>query len=214
VLIELVGFRLLTDPTFDAPGRYQRAVVIQEKTTGPALASAAIGATDAVLLSRDQHIDNLDQSGRAFLPRAGCVFTTPVGAERASAKPCKVLRSGRACGSTLPMAAACRSRRRRPVCRTIICSPTLLAAFMVVAVTSNGRAADYSLACGATKGALGPLMTSTVLRPRPRARTAPRRQDLPHNSFRLRSSTESRVAALRVVFQFGDGIGNELDRGV
>jgi L-ascorbate metabolism protein UlaG (beta-lactamase superfamily) len=82
VLIELAGFRLLTDPTFDAPGRYQRAVVIQEKTTGPALAPEAIGAIDAVLLSHDQHIDNLDQSGRAFLPRAGRVFTSPVGAER------------------------------------------------------------------------------------------------------------------------------------
>jgi hypothetical protein len=98
------------------------------------------------------------------------------------------------------------------VLRTIICSPILLAAFIVVAVTSNARAADYSLAYDATKGALGPLMTSTVLRPR--ARTAPRRQDVPHSSFRLLSSTESRVAALRVVFPFGEGLGNELDRGV
>ena len=34
------------------------------------------------------------------------------------------------------------------VLRTIIYTPTLLAAFMVVAVTTNGRAADYSLAYG------------------------------------------------------------------
>lgn len=34
------------------------------------------------------------------------------------------------------------------VLRTIICSPTLLAAFMLVAVTTNVRAADYSLAYG------------------------------------------------------------------
>ena len=82
ILIEFAGFRLLTDPTFDAPGRYQRAVVTQEKTTGPALSPEAIGAIDAVLLSHDQHIDNLDRSGREFLPRAGRVFTTPIGAER------------------------------------------------------------------------------------------------------------------------------------
>jgi len=82
VLIELGGFRLLTDPTFDAPGSYQRAVVTQVKNTGPALSPEAVGAIDAVLLSHDQHIDNLDLSGRAFLPSAGRVFTTPVGAER------------------------------------------------------------------------------------------------------------------------------------
>lgn len=82
VLIELGGFRLLTDPTFDAPGRYQRAVVTQVKTTGPALSPDAVGAIDVVLLSHDQHIDNLDLSGRAFLPRAKRVFTTPIGAER------------------------------------------------------------------------------------------------------------------------------------
>ncbi len=82
VLIEFAGFRLLTDPTFDPPGQYQRAVVTQVKTTGPALLPEAIGAIDAVLLSHDQHIDNLDNAGRAFLPRAGRVLTTPVGAER------------------------------------------------------------------------------------------------------------------------------------
>ena len=34
------------------------------------------------------------------------------------------------------------------VLRTIICGPTLLAAFMLVLVTTDGRAADYSLAYG------------------------------------------------------------------
>lgn len=82
VLIELGGFRLLTDPTFDAPGRYQGAVVTLEKVAGPALPPEAVGTIDAVLLSHDQHLDNLDRSGRAFLPRAGRVFTTPIGAER------------------------------------------------------------------------------------------------------------------------------------
>ena len=82
VLIQIGGFRLLTDPTFDAPGSYQRAAVTRVKTTGPAVTPEKLGPIDAVLLSHDHHIDNLDLSGRAFLPHAGRVFTTPVGAER------------------------------------------------------------------------------------------------------------------------------------
>lgn len=96
VLIELGGFRLLTDPTFDAPGQYQRAVVTQVKTIGPALSPEAVGVVDAVRLSHDQHIDNLDLSGRAFLPRAKRVFTTPIGAERLgqSARPAQPAHHG------------------------------------------------------------------------------------------------------------------------
>jgi L-ascorbate metabolism protein UlaG (beta-lactamase superfamily) len=82
VLIEIGGFRLLTDPTFDTPGRYEAAGVVLEKTRGPALAADAIGAIDAVLLSHDQHFDNLDRAGRAFLGRAGRTFTTQIGAAR------------------------------------------------------------------------------------------------------------------------------------
>ncbi len=81
-LIEIDGFRLLTDPTFDAPGAYQLPHVTLEKLTGPALQPAAIGKIDAVLLSHDQHSDNLDESGKVFLKQAGRVLTTVVGAKR------------------------------------------------------------------------------------------------------------------------------------
>jgi L-ascorbate metabolism protein UlaG (beta-lactamase superfamily) len=81
VLIELGGFRLLTDPTFDPPGEYMGRVRL-EKTAGPALSADAVGAVDAVLLSHDQHFDNLDRGGRAFLERAKTTFTTKVGAAR------------------------------------------------------------------------------------------------------------------------------------
>jgi L-ascorbate metabolism protein UlaG (beta-lactamase superfamily) len=82
-LIEIDGFRLVTDPTFDAPGSsYQLPHVKLEKLTGPALGADAIGAVDAVLLSHDQHFDNLDFSGRDFLAKAGRVLTTTVGAKR------------------------------------------------------------------------------------------------------------------------------------
>lgn len=81
-LIEIDGFRLLTDPTFDLPGIYQLPHVKLEKLSGPALAADAIGEIDAVLLSHDQHSDNLDESGKHFLPRARRVLTTVVGAKR------------------------------------------------------------------------------------------------------------------------------------
>ena len=85
VLIEFDGFRLLTDPTFDPPGEYQGGAVLT-KTAGPALTAEEVGAIDAVLLSHDQHFDNLDRSGRALLEKAKTTFTTKVGAGRVGGK--------------------------------------------------------------------------------------------------------------------------------
>lgn len=82
VLIETEGLRLLTDPTFDPPQIYQRSPVHFEKLSGPALPVEEIGRIDAVLLSHDQHLDNLDHAGRAMLPRAGVTYTTQAGAAR------------------------------------------------------------------------------------------------------------------------------------
>jgi L-ascorbate metabolism protein UlaG (beta-lactamase superfamily) len=81
-LIEAGGFRLLTDPTFDGPGEYRLPHVTLTKTSKPALAAEALGGIDAVLLSHDQHADNLDHAGRALLVKAGRVFTTEAGAKR------------------------------------------------------------------------------------------------------------------------------------
>ena len=81
VLIELEGVKLLTDPTFDPPGDYQGAVLLR-KTAGPALSAEAVGPVDAVLLSHDQHWDNLDRGGRALLDRGKTTFTTAAGAAR------------------------------------------------------------------------------------------------------------------------------------
>jgi L-ascorbate metabolism protein UlaG (beta-lactamase superfamily) len=81
-LIEIDGFRLLTDPTFDTPRAYQLPHVKLEKLSGPALSAEAIGEVDAVLLSHDQHADNLDDSGRHFLASAKRVLTTVAGAKR------------------------------------------------------------------------------------------------------------------------------------
>ena len=84
LLIEIEGWRLLTDPTFEAPGRtYSFGFGSRSrKVTGPALQPSDLGAIDAVLLSHDQHADNLDDAGRAFLPSAAEVLTTVSGARR------------------------------------------------------------------------------------------------------------------------------------
>ena len=82
VLIEFAGARLLTDPTFDGPGTYTAGPVTLIKEAGPALGPSDIGRVDAVLLSHDQHDDNLDRAGRDFLTSVPLVLTTPAGAGR------------------------------------------------------------------------------------------------------------------------------------
>jgi L-ascorbate metabolism protein UlaG (beta-lactamase superfamily) len=84
VLIEVGGWRLLTDPTFDPAGNdYSFGNGTgSRKLADPAIAAADLGSIDAVLLSHDQHDDNLDAAGRALLPSAGTVITTVAGAER------------------------------------------------------------------------------------------------------------------------------------
>ncbi len=79
-VLELGGVRLLTDPTFDAPGEYPIGARVLTKTEPSA--TTEVGAIDAVLLSHDQHPDNLDTAGRKFLESAPLTLTTPTGAER------------------------------------------------------------------------------------------------------------------------------------
>lgn len=78
VLIEIGGLRLLTDPTFDLPGgEYITGPVTLKKQKGPALSIKEIGNIDAVLLSHEQHGDNLDILGRELLKSIKVVYTTP-----------------------------------------------------------------------------------------------------------------------------------------
>jgi L-ascorbate metabolism protein UlaG (beta-lactamase superfamily) len=83
-LIEFGGWRLLTDPTFDAAGRHYSFGLGtgSDKLTDPAIAAADLGPIDAVLLSHDHHADNLDPAGRALLPSVGTVLTTVPGGKR------------------------------------------------------------------------------------------------------------------------------------
>lgn len=73
----------LTDPTFDPPGDYPGRVTLH-KLTGPAASPDEIGNVDAVLLSHEQHADNLDHLGRDFLADVPTVLSEPGAAERLS----------------------------------------------------------------------------------------------------------------------------------
>jgi L-ascorbate metabolism protein UlaG (beta-lactamase superfamily) len=81
-ILELGGVRLLTDPTFDPPGDYPIGERLLTKTEGPALDPDEVGPIDAVLLSHDQHPDNLDRAGREYLDTVPAVLSTASARER------------------------------------------------------------------------------------------------------------------------------------
>lgn len=81
-LIEIGGLRLLTDPTFDPPGAYGSDGRTLTKTQGAVRAPATLGQLDAVLLSHDQHPDNLDRAGRELLARVPLTLSTASAHER------------------------------------------------------------------------------------------------------------------------------------
>lgn len=96
VLLELGGWRVLTDPTFDPPGRRYGFGwgTSSTKLVGPAVPPDQIGPVDVVLLSHDHHADNLDDRGREVLQTAGTVVTTRTGARRLGAPDVRGLAAG------------------------------------------------------------------------------------------------------------------------
>jgi L-ascorbate metabolism protein UlaG (beta-lactamase superfamily) len=82
----LGGLRLLTDPTFDPPGEYPLGSRSLIKTAPPTGQPADAGRVDVVLLSHDQHPDNLDHAGRAFAATVPMVLCTPLTAGRLAAR--------------------------------------------------------------------------------------------------------------------------------
>jgi L-ascorbate metabolism protein UlaG (beta-lactamase superfamily) len=84
VLLEIDSLRLLTDPALDRAGQKYRfgPGVGSTKTEDPAFGAESLRTIDAVLVTHDQHADNLDESGRKILPQADRVVTTRSGARR------------------------------------------------------------------------------------------------------------------------------------
>lgn len=87
MLIEVGGWRLLTDPTFDpAGGRYHFGWgTLSRKLSDPASPAAELGRIDAALISHDHHEDNLDVAGREMLADVPTAITTEPGAHRLGA---------------------------------------------------------------------------------------------------------------------------------
>src|SRR5690349_20781341 len=77
-VIDIAGRRLVIDPTFDEPGDHGHLT----KTSGPVVPASALGPVDAVLISHDQHADNLDEQGRKFAIDAPLILTHPGAADR------------------------------------------------------------------------------------------------------------------------------------
>jgi L-ascorbate metabolism protein UlaG (beta-lactamase superfamily) len=82
VIFEIGGLRIMTDPTLDPSGSLFPISPVDtiEKLTGPATLN--FGKIDIVLLSHDQHGDNLDKAGRELLQKVDKTFTTEIAAER------------------------------------------------------------------------------------------------------------------------------------
>ncbi|MEX0914085.1 MAG: MBL fold metallo-hydrolase [Demequina sp.] len=78
LVMRYAGQTILTDPTFDPPGDYGNLT----KVKGPAISVEDLGRVDVVLLSHDQHEDNLDTAGREVVARVRHVLSTPHAGER------------------------------------------------------------------------------------------------------------------------------------
>ncbi|MGN9840597.1 MBL fold metallo-hydrolase [Nonomuraea sp. H19] len=82
VLLRIGDLTVLTDPALDPAGTVYDYPVPVRRTKDPAVGAADLPPVDVVLLSHDQHPDNLDHAGRALLASTGTVITTGSGATR------------------------------------------------------------------------------------------------------------------------------------
>ena len=78
LLIEINGYRILTDPTLDHAGHlyYHGFGAISRKTGEPALPENGLENIDLILLSHHQHQDNFDKKGREFTSHIATVIST------------------------------------------------------------------------------------------------------------------------------------------
>ncbi|KAF7719424.1 Uncharacterized protein PECH_006864 [Penicillium ucsense] len=87
-IFEIDGINFLTDPFFSAAGTTwdMGGGVVLKNTETPSLALENLPAIDAILLSHEDHPDNLDDLGRRLLDGRH-VFTTMDGAHKLAPRP-------------------------------------------------------------------------------------------------------------------------------
>jgi L-ascorbate metabolism protein UlaG (beta-lactamase superfamily) len=68
VLLEINGYKILTDPTLDKAGKlyYHGSGTFSRKTGDPAITIDQLHNVDLVLLSHHQHKGNFDNNGKKF----------------------------------------------------------------------------------------------------------------------------------------------------
>jgi hypothetical protein len=71
-LIEVDGFRLLTDPTFDGPGAYQLPHVKLEKLSSPAVSADAVGRSMRCSATTSTRTISTIPAGNIWGARAAC----------------------------------------------------------------------------------------------------------------------------------------------
>ena len=64
-VLDVGGLRIVSDPTFDDPGPHGYLT----KTAGPVVPEDQLGPVDLVLVSHDNHPDNLDDRDRDMDPQ-------------------------------------------------------------------------------------------------------------------------------------------------
>ncbi|KAK3366871.1 beta-lactamase superfamily domain-containing protein [Lasiosphaeria ovina] len=86
-IIHIDGVNFLTDPVFSPGGtEWDVGGLKLTQTKSPAYGLASLPPIDAVLLSHEDHPDNLDEPGRQLLDGRR-VFTTPDGARKLGPRP-------------------------------------------------------------------------------------------------------------------------------
>jgi L-ascorbate metabolism protein UlaG (beta-lactamase superfamily) len=83
VLLDINGYRILTDPTLDCAGKlyYHGSGTFSRKTENPALQIEQLPKIDLVLLSHHQHKDNFDTKGQEFTKTVPTVISTKSAAQ-------------------------------------------------------------------------------------------------------------------------------------
>lgn len=86
-ILEINGIKFITDPVFSPAGSiWDLGVVVLKNTLTPALGLADLPVIDIVLLSHEDHPDNLDELGRQLL-NGRRVLTTCDGAGKLGPRP-------------------------------------------------------------------------------------------------------------------------------